>query len=69
MTSGNVAPMFYPLFCPLFVIRTYDDGQRFHFYHKTKHKAADKTLEHGVLKEVKATCKNSGAKLKQQKSI
>ena len=41
-------------------------GQDFHFYHKTKHKAVDKTLEQCCLKEFKATRKNSGeAELKQ----
>ena len=36
-----IAPMFYLLLCTSFVIKTYDHGQDFHFYHKTKHKAAE----------------------------
>ena len=41
------------------------------FYNlQTKHKAADKTLEQCFLKEIKATCKNSGdSELKQQKAV
>ena len=66
--SGNVAPMFYPL---LFICnRNYDYGQNFPFYHKTKCKAADKTLEQSFLKEFKATGKKSGeSEPKQQKGI
>ena len=41
------------------------------FYHKTKRKPADKTLEQHFLKEFKATCKNhhGDSELKQQKAI
>ena len=47
---------------------TCDYGQDFCFYHKTKRKATDKTLEQHFLKEFKATCKNtSESELKQQK--
>ena len=34
--------------------------QDFHFYHKMKRKAVDKTLEQCFLKELKATYNNSG---------
>ena len=51
-----------------FVIKTYDYGQDFHFYHKTKRKATDKTLEQHFLKKFKATCKNSESQLKQKNS-
>ena len=37
-----------------------DYAQDFRFYHKTKRKAADKTLVQRFLKEFKATCKTSG---------
>ena len=52
--------MFYPLPCASFAIKACDHRQDFHFYHKTKCKAADKTLEQYFLKEFKASCKNSG---------
>ena len=40
-------------------IKTFDYEEDFHFYHKTKRKAADKNLEQSLLKEFKATCKNT----------
>ena len=40
--------------------KTYDNGKDFRFYHKTKHKVADKTLGQRFLKEFKITCKNYG---------
>ena len=60
--------MFYPLFCALFAIKTYDYGKISVFIdHKTKRKAADKTLEQHFLKEFKATGKNYREfELKQQ---
>ena len=59
--------MCYLLLCASVATKTYDYGQEFHFYHKTKWKAADKTLEQHFLKEFKATCKNSDeSELKQQ---
>ena len=48
--SGNVAPVFYPLLCALLAIKPYNYGQDFCFYHKTKRKAADKTLQQPALK-------------------
>ena len=64
--SGNVALRFYPLLYASFAIKR----QHFRFYHKTKRKAGDRILEKRFLKELKATCKNSGkAELKQQKAI
>ena len=54
-SSGNIPPMFYTLFCDSCAIKTYDYGQDFHFYRKTRRKAADKTLEQHFLKEFKAT--------------
>ena len=56
-SPGNVVPMFYPLFCASFVIKTYGLGQDFRLYHKTKRKAYAKTLEQRFLKEFKVTCK------------
>ena len=48
--------------------KNYDHGQDFHFYHKTKRKAADKTLEQRFLKEFKDTCNTSGdSELKEPK--
>ena len=35
---------------------------------QTKHKAADKILEQCFLKEIKATCKNSGESEQKQKN-
>ena len=51
--SGNVAPMFYPLLCTSFAIKSNDCGQDFHFCHKMKHKAADKALKKCFLQEFK----------------
>ena len=47
--------------------KTYDYGQDFRYYHKTKRKASGKTLEQR-LKKFKATCKNFGeSELKNNK--
>ena len=43
-----------------FPIKTYGYGKDFHFHHRMKHKAMDKTLELQFLKEFKATCKTFG---------
>ena len=65
-----MAPLLYLLFSASFAIKTYDYGQHFYFYHKTKCREMDKTLEQGSLKEFKATCKTSGeSELKQQQAI
>ena len=45
--------------CASFAIKTYDYGQHFCFYLKTKRKIAHKTLKRGFLKEFKATFKTS----------
>ena len=39
------ATKFYSLLCISFAIKTYDCGQDFRFYRKTKHKAADNVLD------------------------
>ena len=54
--SLSVVPRFYPYLYALFGIKTYDYGQDFRFYHKTKSKTVDKALEQRFLKEFKATC-------------
>ena len=62
--------MLSPLLYASSSIKTYDYEQDFHFYHKTNHKAVEKTSEHHFLKEFKATCKDSGeSELRQQKAI
>ena len=44
ISSRNVAPMFCPPLCNSFVIKIYDYGQDFHFYHKTKQRAVGKNI-------------------------
>ena len=52
------------------MIDIYDFGQDFCFYHRTKCKAADKTLKQCFLKEFKAAYKKFGeSELTQQKAI